>query len=99
MYVSVSRVVTLVGGMWHDNTRCGLWYWNCNNASTVANGDIGARLLIKNRDLVCTLRCLVSLELLSAVGGQTVLIVACGIGTLTMRLRTTMLTSELDHLY
>lgn len=42
----VSLLLALVGGMWHDNTRCGLWYWNCNNASSVANGNIGARPLI-----------------------------------------------------
>ena len=37
--------IALVGGAWPDNTRCGLWYWSCHDASSVASGYIGARLL------------------------------------------------------
>ena len=37
--------IALVGGLWHDHTGCGLWYWYCSNASSVASGYIGARLL------------------------------------------------------
>ena len=36
----------LVGGMWHDCLYCGLWDWNIRNASSVANANIGARLII-----------------------------------------------------
>ena len=39
-------VLTLVGGAWNNESRAGLWYWNINEASSIANGNVGARLLI-----------------------------------------------------
>ena len=69
----------LVGGMWHDNTRCGLWYWNFNNASSVANGNVGALLLILNyRELMCSI-VIFHVLLLSAVIGTSILELACGV--------------------
>lgn len=38
--------IALVGGAWPDNTRCGLWCWNTNAASSNTNINYGARLLI-----------------------------------------------------
>ena len=101
MYASVfSLLGALVGGRWTNGLNCGLWYWNFNNASSNYNVNIGARpLILKNRDLMCACRCFAFwFLLLSAVGGRMVFIVACGIGTFTMRLRATMLSSELDYL-
>ena len=43
--------IALVGGQWNDGLKCGLWYWNIRNASSVANANIGARLIIW--DLMC----------------------------------------------
>ena len=40
------RLSTLVGGIWLDNTRCGLWYWYYSHASSLADGGVGARLLM-----------------------------------------------------
>ncbi|HBJ12452.1 MAG TPA: hypothetical protein DDY53_03900 [Clostridiales bacterium] len=36
----------LVGGNVDNGTNAGLFYWNLNNASSNANWNIGARLLI-----------------------------------------------------
>ena len=47
MCTSAFLAVSCVGGMWHDNTRCGLWSLTVNAASSNANGNVGARLLIK----------------------------------------------------
>ena len=41
----VSLLVALVGGKWNDALYCGLWYWNCNNDSSLAATTVGARLL------------------------------------------------------
>lgn len=37
---------TRVGGAYWDNTNAGLWNWNVDNASSKANANIGARLII-----------------------------------------------------
>lgn len=37
---------TRVGGAYWDITNAGLWYWNFNDASSIANANIGARLII-----------------------------------------------------
>lgn len=37
--------IALVGGVWIDATYCGLWFWNCNNASSATSIYCGARLL------------------------------------------------------
>lgn len=71
-------VLTLVGGAWNNESRAGLWYWNTNEASSIANGNVGARLLIGTWCVCYGCRCLV---LLSAVTGRIRLTVACGIGT------------------
>ena len=46
VYASRLGVCFLVGGAWPDNTRCGLWCWNTNAASSNTNINYGARLLI-----------------------------------------------------
>ena len=45
-WTASEKRIALVGGMWHDITRCGLWYWHFIHASSVAHGHVGARLLI-----------------------------------------------------
>ena len=37
---------SLVGGNWNNTSRAGLWYWWFNEASSYANANIGARLII-----------------------------------------------------
>jgi hypothetical protein len=36
----------LVGGRYDNGLSAGLWYWNCWDTSSVANTNIGARLII-----------------------------------------------------
>ena len=44
--VAFAVFFALVGGNMNNGTNDGLWYWNCNNASSNTNWNIGARLLI-----------------------------------------------------
>ena len=37
--------VARVGGNFNNGTNAGLWYWVCNNDSTISNLNYGARLL------------------------------------------------------
>lgn len=42
----VSLLLALVGGRWTNGLNCGLWCWNCNETSSNAWTNIGARPLI-----------------------------------------------------
>ena len=44
--VLFSRVSALVGGNYANSVKAGLWYWNCWDNSSIANTNIGARLII-----------------------------------------------------
>lgn len=35
----------IVGGNWNNGGNVGFFYWNCNNASSNSNGNIGSRIL------------------------------------------------------
>ncbi len=37
--------IALVGGVWYDGWKCGLWYWCLVEASPISGGHISARLL------------------------------------------------------
>lgn len=39
-------ILALVGGTYLDSSFCGLWFWNCNNASSNVGTGTGARLII-----------------------------------------------------
>ena len=42
----VSLLVARVGGGYANAASAGLWYWHCNDDSSIVWDDIGARLLI-----------------------------------------------------
>ena len=46
--------IALVGGRFDNGSNAGLWYWNYNNASSLANTTVGARLLILGFGVFCT---------------------------------------------
>lgn len=70
--------LSLVGGAFTYATGCGLWFWYCSGTSAYAWAGIGARLLIKIRDLVCLLRSF-RLLLLALVGGRWTNGLNCGL--------------------
>lgn len=45
VYEYFSLAFSLVGGNWNNTSKAGLWYWWLNEASSIANANIGARLL------------------------------------------------------
>ena len=47
-------LIALVGGRYDNGAEAGLWYWNCNNDSSLANFTVGARLLILGFGVFCT---------------------------------------------
>lgn len=86
---------SLVGGMYWDTLKCGLWYWNVNNASSNYNVNIGARLIIW--DLMCMSSTLYAL-LLSAVGVVNTLRLVYGFAGFTAHLLVCGFRSVLDFL-
>ena len=96
--VSVVLVADLlVGGRWLDGSECGFWCWTVNDASSMANTNYGARLIIW--DLMCVRPVLCCSSLLSAVIGTILLELACGIGTWIGLGLIMALMSVLDRLY
>lgn len=94
---------TLVGGDWAYGLSAGLWYWNVNEASSIAWTTVGARLLIKNiiniRDMVCRALVLSVVVLLSAVEMLPLLTLVFGVGWFVGLLQVLTLASVLDLLY
>ena len=67
----------LVGGYWYEHTRTGLWCFTLANVFDVLSTNVGARpLILKNRDLMCRLRCFL---LFALVGGCYVDHLWCGL--------------------
>lgn len=69
----------LVGGSFSSSTRGGFWASDLLDPSVAGGAIHGARLLIKNRDLVCMFRSFIFVTLLSAVIGTSILAQACGV--------------------
>lgn len=46
-YTSSGNRVVRVGGSWNGGAGAGLWYWRCNNDSSLTSFDLGSRLLKK----------------------------------------------------
>lgn len=87
----------LVGGMYWDTLKCGLWYWNVNNASSNCNVNIGARLIIW--DLMCMSSTLYIVFLSAVLLMVHLPMSACGIGGLLKIHLIMELRPVLDHLY
>lgn len=46
-YTNSGNRIVRVGGTWNDGTGAGLWYWNCDYASSLTAYHLGSRLLKK----------------------------------------------------
>jgi hypothetical protein len=45
-WFSVFEIFAHVGGNFNNGLNAGLWYWNLNNTSALANFNVGCRVLI-----------------------------------------------------